>query len=76
MKTETCTFDKENDQSEETKESQNLDSTIAIKESDISSNDECPPTDMKAEPVVEEIADSVEEISEVSDIDYFGKGDF
>ena len=31
---------------------------------------------MKAEPVVAEIADSVEEISEVSDIDYFGKGDF
>ena len=67
MKTETCTFDKENDQSEETKVYQNL-NTIGLKQSDISSNDECPPTDMKAEPVVAEIADSVEEISEVTDM--------
>ena len=39
--------------------------TVGLKEPDISSNDECPPTDMKAEPVNAEIADSVEEISEV-----------
>ena len=79
MKTETCTFDKENEQPEDTKESQNLNYTVGLKESDISSNDECSPPDMKAETVVAEIADSVEEISEVSDMIILvitGKGDF
>ena len=67
MITKTCTFDKENDESEDKKESQNLDYTVGFKESDISSTDECFPLDMKAESVVAEIADSVEDISQVND---------
>ena len=77
MKTETCTFDKENEQPEDTKESQNLNYIVGLKESDISSNDECSPLDMKAETMVAEIADSVEEVSDVSDmIILVIKGDF
>ncbi|XP_067024854.1 uro-adherence factor A-like [Acropora muricata] len=64
LKTETCTSEKENEHSEDTKESQNLNYTVGLKESDISSNDECSPLDMKAETMVAEIADSVEEVSE------------
>ena len=77
MKRETYAFDKENEQSEDTKESQNLNYTVGLKGSDISSNDECSPPDMKAETAVAEIADSVEEVSEVSDmIILVIKGDF
>ena len=77
LKTETCSLDKENEQSEDTKESQTLNYTVGLKGSDISSNDECSPPDMKVETVVAEIADSVEEISEVSDmIILVIKGDF
>ena len=77
LKTETCTSEKENEHSEDTKDSQNLNYTVGLKGSDISSNDECSPLDMKAETVVTEIADSVEEISEVSDmIILVIKGDF
>ena len=77
LKTETCTFNKENKQPEDTKESQNLNYTVGLKEGYISSNDECSPPDMKAETVVTEIADSVEEVSEVNDmIILVIKGDF
>ena len=68
MITKTCTFDKENDESEDKKESQNVDYTVGLKGSDISSTDESSPPDMKAEPVVAEIADSVEEITQVNDM--------
>ena len=77
LKTETCTSEKEKEQSEDTKESQTLNYTVGLKGSGISSNDECSPPDMKVETVVAEIADSVEEISEVSDmIILVIKGDF
>jgi len=67
LKTETCTSEKDNEHSEDTKESQNLNYTVGLKGSDISSNDECSPPDMKDEPVAE-IADSVEQISQVNEM--------
>ena len=66
--TETCPFDKENDESEDTKESQNLDYTVGLKGSDISSTDESSPLDLKAEPMVAETADSLEEMTQVNDM--------
>ena len=65
--TKTCTFDKENDESEDTKESKNLDYTVGLTGSDISSTVESSPPHMKPEPVVAEITDSVEEISQVNE---------
>lgn len=68
MTTKTCTFDKECVESEDRNESKNLDNTVRLKESDISSTEECSPPEKKAETLVVQIADFVEEITAVNDL--------
>ena len=68
MIAKTCTFDKEYVESEDRQESQNSDYTVGLKASDISSTDESSAPGMKAKPVIAEIADSVEESSQVNDV--------